>query len=97
MVNLFQDNGFHDAVRNYADKAVPEGVDVYAGNMVIQVKSYKGSVPISKFREIKVMDKLRALVSKTDREPWMITMTLEDFFKIAQDVGELYDIPFKEK
>ena len=87
IVRKFLAVGYEDARRNYADKAIPEGVDVFAGPWLIQVKHYAGSVPMSKYDEIKRHDGWRALVSKTDRKPWMITMKLDDLLAILQDVG----------
>ena len=91
IVNMFKKAGFEDAVRNYADKQDGMGVDVFAGNLLIQVKSYAKSVPISKYDEIKRSDGIKALASKVNHKPWMITMTLTDFLAIAEDVGILYD------
>ena len=91
VVNKLKAAGFDDARRNYADKAIPEGVDVFAGPWLIQVKSYKSSVPMSKFDEIKRTDGWKALVSKVDNKPWMITMKLDDLLSILQDVGLAWD------
>ena len=85
--------GFEDATRNYADKVEGLGVDVTAGNMLIQVKRYKGSVPISKYDEIKRDGGIKALVSKSNYKPWMITLSLDDFITIANDVGALFGEP----
>ena len=91
VVNILKKAGFDDAVRNYADKVDEQGVDVFAGNLLIQVKNYKKYAPLSKYDEIKRSDGFKALVTKGNRKPWMIAMTLEDFLAICQDIGLVYD------
>ncbi len=90
IVTLLRQSGFGDATRNYADKVDRQGVDVFAGNLAIQVKTYRKPAPLSKYKEIKVDGYIKALVTKGDYGKWMIAMTLDDFLLIAQDVGVLY-------
>ena len=87
VVKKFLKAGYQDARRNYADKAIPEGVDVYAGPWLLQVKRYKKSVPMSKYAEITRHDGWKALVSKVDHKPWMVTMKLDDLLAILNDIG----------
>ena len=93
VVKMLQSAGFDDARRNYADKVDEQGVDVFAGTLLLQVKNWGKEVPMSKYGEINRHDGIRALVSNntSTRGPWMITMKLKDFLAIAQDVGLLYD------
>jgi hypothetical protein len=90
VVNMFKAAGYSGASRNYADKVDGDGVDVTAGPWVIQVKHYKGGVPMSKYGEIKRQG-LRALVSKQDRQDWMVTMRLDDLLEILKDVGVAWE------
>ena len=90
-MNKLKAAGFHDATRNYADRVDGRGVDVTAANLLIQVKTYKKYAPIGKICEIKDDSGYPALVTKGDRQPWMICMQFDDFLAIAQDIGLLYD------
>ena len=91
VVNILKRAGFDDATRNYADKVDGQGVDVFAGNLLIQVKNYKKHAPLSKYDEIKRSDGFKALVTKGNRKPWMIALSLEDFLTIINDVVLVWD------
>jgi hypothetical protein len=91
IVNRFKKAGFLDATRNYADKVDGLGVDVWAGALDIQVKTYKNYAPLSKYKEVKSNAGFKALVTKGNNEPWMIALKLDDFLKIVNDISLVWD------
>lgn len=88
VVNMFKAAGFQDATRNYLDKMDGRGVDVTAGNFVVQVKNWQTAAPISKYTEIKG-DGIKLLVTKLGGK-WMAVLSLEDLLGILEDVGVAY-------
>lgn len=66
------------------------GIDlINTGNLAIQCKRYKGYAPISKISEVKKSG-IRVLVTKGDRLPDMVVLSLDDFLAILEDVGVVY-------
>jgi hypothetical protein len=66
------------------------GVDLdHTGNLVVQCKRSKSSVPISKIEEIRLPG-IKVLISKTDFKPIYATLELCDFIKLLKDVGEAF-------
>ena len=89
---MFYDAGFEDAERNLNDVIDGQGIDVTAGNFAIQVKVRKNSVPMNMLYEVQTGNngQFELLASKVDRQPWLVTMRLNDFLTIMQDIGAAY-------
>jgi hypothetical protein len=87
VARMFREAGYHDARRNLDDVHGEQGVDVMAGPFLIQVKRYKSSVPMNKYDEIMLDNGIKLLVTKVDYKPWMVTLRLDDFLEILQDIG----------
>lgn len=66
------------------------GVDLEnTGNLRIQCKRSKSSIPMNKINEVK-MKGIACLISKRDREDILVTLKFEDFIKILKDIGEVF-------
>lgn len=66
------------------------GVDLAnTGIFAIQCKAYKKYAPITKIFEIKVKDKINLLITKGDRLPPMVTMSLDDFLLLMDQMKEM--------
>ena len=96
VVKILRSHGFPEAARNYADKHDGRGIDVFAGNLNIQVKYHSRPVPMRHYNEIAdEPGKVRVLASKVTsagkRTPWMVTLSLDDFMSICEDVGVVYE------
>jgi hypothetical protein len=92
IVNRLKAAGFPDAYRQLefqASQAV--GVDVRAGNLKIQCKRYAKYAPIAKINEIVEAGGIHVLVTKGDRVPDMVALSLDDFLAILEDVGVAYE------
>ena len=62
------------------------------GNLDIQCKRFKNSVPISKLFEVPVVKGRRAvLAARSDRQEPTATLRLSDFVKLLEDVGVAFD------
>lgn len=62
------------------------------GQLRIQVKNYKGYAPISKLFEVQANGgELPVLLTMADRKPAVVAMRLDDFLKILEDVGVVYE------
>ena len=73
-------------------KEEAQGFDLdNTGKLAIQCKAYKQYAPITKIEEVRAPGKIPALVTKGDRKPAVICMYLDDFLKIAHDIGELHE------
>ena len=68
------------------------GVDLNIPNskLRVQAKRNKSYAPISKIEEVK-LEGIPALVTRGDSKRSVICLYLDDFIKIAQDIGELYE------
>lgn len=68
-----------------------DGTDIaYTGNLRLQLKCYKQYAPISKIKEVQPKEgSIPALITKGDREPIVICLELDDFFKILRDPSVL--------
>lgn len=65
---------------------VIDGTDVECvGDFAIQCKRYKSYAPISKIFEITAKDKINLLITKGDRLPDMVVLSLDDFFKLMKE------------
>jgi hypothetical protein len=61
------------------------------GNLDIQCKRAKRSVPMSKLLEVPVQDgRIAVLAARSDRSEALVTLRLSDFVKLLGDVGEAY-------
>lgn len=91
VVNQFK-RVFPDAKRKLEyQKDACTGVDIEnTGQLKIQCKKAKASVPINKIEEIKEPG-TPCLVSKTDRKPAYITLPLWDFLRLLEDVGTVFE------
>ena len=68
------------------------GVDIRgAGSLRIQAKRNKQYCPISKIEEVKLSDGIPLLVTKADFKRPVACLYLEDFIKIIEDIGVIYD------
>lgn len=66
------------------------GVDLDGtGNLVVQCKRSKSSIPTSKIEEIKLPG-IKVLITKTDFKPIYATLELCDFIKLLKDIGEAF-------
>ena len=61
------------------------------GTLRIQCKRYANYAPITKIEEVSRLDGIACLVTKADRKPVVIALYLDDFIKILNDIGEVYD------
>jgi hypothetical protein len=83
------------------EAAQGKGYDLLGiGNLDFQCKRYKGSVPMSKLKEVPVRKgRIAVLASRTDREEALVTLRLADFVAILEDVAVAYsndDLGLKE-
>jgi len=75
---------YYSEANRVLEYQIAEGVDVSAGPFAIQCKRMKSSVPMNKLFEIQGHESyFRLLVSKVDREPELVTMTLEQFMQLV--------------
>jgi len=86
-VNRFQRAGFTEAARNLNDVVDGRGVDVETNRFAIQCKAYKKPPSTSKLEEVDDPTRFPLLVAKGDRKKVTVTMYLEDWLSIMQDVG----------
>jgi len=92
VVNLIKEV-IPDARRNLGESGSQlVGVDVLAGSLRMQVKRWKDYAPISKLDEVpNGVDTIRALVTRGDRQSWVIALELTDFLRVCDDVTVVYD------
>lgn len=83
---------FPNAERNLTETRTGQGIDLTdTGNLQVQCKRHKKYVSISTYDEIpKVDGKINVLVTKADRLPDMVVLSLDDFMAIIEDVGVVY-------
>ena len=88
---------FPDAARDLNDVYAKSGVDLTnTGALLVQVKHYKKHAPISKLYEVQFepnSDKIPVLFSlPTDRkERDTVTLYVDDFIRILEDIGVVYN------
>jgi hypothetical protein len=83
---------FPGAMRNVTEQQTGgQGIDlVNTGNLDVQCKRYKGYAPINKIFEVNGTG-IPVLVTKADRQPDMVVLSLKDFIAILGDVGVVYE------
>jgi len=73
------------------------GVDIRStGSLRIQCKRNKKYAPIGKIEEVKCDDGIPILWTKGDFKRPVVCMYEDDFLKIIQDIGEVYDQGYKK-
>lgn len=84
---------FPEAARQM-EYQVSSGIDLAnTGNLAIQCKRYKGYAPISKINEVETKNgRIPVLITKGDRLPDMVVLSLDDFIKILEDIGVAYHV-----
>ena len=86
-VNRFKRAGFLEAQRNLNDTTDGRGVDVETHKFAIQCKSYKKPPNTSKIEEVNDDTRFHLLVAKGDYTRATVTMYLDDWLSILNDVG----------
>lgn len=85
---------FPNAMRHleYQTSEANKGIDlVNTGQLRIQCKRYKGYAPITKIFEVSGGEgEIPVLITKADRKPDMVVLSLDDFLKIIKDVGVVF-------
>lgn len=67
------------------------GVDLQnTGRLAIQCKRHKSYVPVNTINEIKPEGTIKVLVTKGDRIPAMVILSLDDFIEILLDPGIIH-------
>ena len=62
------------------------------GNLYIQCKAYAKYAPLTKIQEVKAPSQgIPVLATKGNNQKPMVAMYLDDFIKIIEDIGEVYD------
>ncbi len=85
---------FPDAKRNVTEQQTGgQGIDlVDTGNLFIQCKRLMGYAPINRIEEVNCpKEGIPVLITKGDRKPDMVVLSLVDFLTILGDVGVVYD------
>ena len=86
-VNRLKRAGFTEAQRNLNDTTDGRGIDVETHRFAIQCKAYKKPPNTSKIEEVNDSTRFHVLVAKGDRKKPTVTMYLDDWLSILQDVG----------
>lgn len=84
---------FPNAKRHLESQAVEalKGIDLeHTGALKIQCKRLKNYAPINKLEEVNVSG-IPVLVTKGDRKKDVVCLYLDDFIKILEDIGIVYD------
>jgi len=86
VVNILRKT-FPHAIRNLGESGGQRlGIDITAGALRVQVKRWADFAPISRLMEVPIGEGIPALITRGDRQRWVVVMYLDDALDIWDDV-----------